>query len=158
MSWLFTQPFVWAQIKENIKVPCHWPLCKGPVMRKRFPFDDITMNGEKQVDLEPICYNDPESLHLLKSCFDHQLQHYIDGLTHWGQDKIAAIFQTTFSNALNENVWISIEIPLTFLPKGPINNIPALVQIMAWHRPGDKPLSEPVMVSLAMLICVNWPQ
>ena len=25
---------------------------------------------------------------------------------------------------------------------GPINNIPALVQIMAWCRPGDKPLSE----------------
>ena len=28
------------------------------------------------------------------------------------------------------------------MPKGPINNIPALVQIMAWPRPGDKPLSE----------------
>ena len=26
----------------------------------------------------------------------------------------------------------------------PINNIPALVQIMAWRRPGDKPLSEPM--------------
>ena len=35
---------------------------------------------------------------------------------------------------LNENVWIPIEIPLTFVPKSPINNIPALVQIMAWHR------------------------
>ena len=28
-----------------------------------------------------------------------------------------------------------------------INNIPALVQIMAWRRPGDKQLSEPMMVS-----------
>ena len=37
---------------------------------------------------------------------------------------------------LNENVWISIKISLKFLPKGPVNNIPALVQIMAWHRPG----------------------
>ena len=46
----------------------------------------------------------------------------------------------------NENVWISIKISLKFVPKGPINNIPALVQIMAWHRPGDKPLSEPIMV------------
>ena len=35
---------------------------------------------------------------------------------------------------LNENVWIRIEISLKFIPKGPINNIPALVQIMAWHR------------------------
>ena len=39
-----------------------------------------------------------------------------------------------------------------------INNIPALVQIMAWHLPGDKPLSEPVMVILLMPICVTWPQ
>ena len=42
---------------------------------------------------------------------------------------------------LNENVWISIKISLKFFPKGPINNIPAVVQIMAWRRSGDKPLS-----------------
>ena len=24
---LFTEPFIWAQIKENIKAPRHWPLC-----------------------------------------------------------------------------------------------------------------------------------
>ena len=35
---------------------------------------------------------------------------------------------------LNENVRISIKISLKFVPKGPINNNPALVQIMAWHR------------------------
>ena len=28
----------------------------------------------------------------------------------------------------------SIKISLKFVPKGPINNIPALVQITAWHR------------------------
>ena len=44
---------------------------------------------------------------------------------------------------LNENVWISIKISLKFVPKGPINNIPSLVQILAWRRPHDKPLSEP---------------
>ena len=44
------------------------------------------------------------------------------------------------------------------VPKGQINNIPALVQIMAWRRPGDKPLSEPMMVSLTMHICVIRPQ
>ena len=49
---------------------------------------------------------------------------------------MAAIVQATFWNAFfNENVWISIEIK--FVPKGRINNIPALVQIMAWRRPGD---------------------
>ena len=58
----------------------------------------------------------------------------------------------------NENVWIPIKISLRFVPKVPINNIPALVQIMAWRRPGDKPLSEPMMVSLLTHICVARPQ
>ena len=35
-------------------------------------------------------------------------------------------------NLLNENAWIAIKISLKFVPKGPINNIPALVQIMAF--------------------------
>ena len=38
--------------------------------------------------------------------------------------------------------WISIKIPLKFVPRSTINNIPSLVQIMAWRRRGDKPLSE----------------
>ena len=59
---------------------------------------------------------------------------------------------------LNENVRISIKISLKFVPKGPINNNPALVQIMAWRGSGDKPLSEPMMVSLIMHICVTPPQ
>ena len=59
---------------------------------------------------------------------------------------------------LNENVWISINISLKFVPRGPINNIPTLVQVMAWRRPGDKPLSEPMMVYLLTHICVTRPQ
>ena len=59
---------------------------------------------------------------------------------------------------LNENVWIWIKISLKFVPKGPINNIPALVQIMAWRRPGDKPLSEAMTVNLPTHICVTRPQ
>ena len=47
---------------------------------------------------------------------------------------------------LNENVLILIKISLKFIPNGPVNNIPALIQIMAWRRPGDKPLSESMMV------------
>ena len=53
------------------------------------------------------------------------------------------IFKCIF---LNENLWISIQISLKFVPKGPINNIPALVQVMAWRQPGDKPLSDPMMI------------
>ena len=59
---------------------------------------------------------------------------------------------------LNENVWISIKFSLSIIPDGPINNIPALVQIMAWRRLGDKPLSEPMMVLLLTHICVTRPQ
>ena len=65
------------------------------------------------------------------------------------------IFKCIF---LNKNVWIPIEISLKFVPKGPINTIPALFQIMAWHRPGDKPLSEPMMVKLKTHICVTRSQ
>ena len=50
---------------------------------------------------------------------------------HFADDNIKCIF-------LNENVLISINVSLKFVPKGQINNNPALVQIMAWRRPGDK--------------------
>ena len=58
---------------------------------------------------------------------------------HFADDTFNRIF-------LKENVRISINISLKFVPKSPIDNIPALFQIMAWRRPGDKPLSEPMMV------------
>ena len=51
------------------------------------------------------------------------------------------IFKCIF---FNDNIWISIKISMKCVPNGPINNIPALVQIMAWRRPGDKPLSGPM--------------
>ena len=70
---------------------------------------------------------------------------------HLGDDTLKSIF-------LNENVIILIKISLKFVPKGPSNNIPALVQIMAWRWLGDKPLSEAMMVSLLMHICVTRPQ
>ena len=59
---------------------------------------------------------------------------------------------------LNEDVWMPTRISLKFVPKDPTNNIPALVQMMAWCPQGDKPLSEPIMLSLLMHICVTWPQ
>ena len=70
---------------------------------------------------------------------------------HFADDIFKCIF-------LNENVWISIGISLKFVPRGPIINIPALVQIMDWCRSGDKPLSEPMMSILLTHICVTRPQ
>ena len=46
---------------------------------------------------------------------------------------------------VNEKFCILIDISLKFVSKGQIINIPALVQIMTWHRIGDKPLSEPML-------------
>ena len=51
---------------------------------------------------------------------------------HFADDIFKRIF-------LNENVLISLEISLKFVAKVRINNVPALVQIMAWRRLGDKP-------------------
>ena len=71
--------------------------------------------------------------------------------SHFADDIFKRIF-------LNENISIPINISLKFVPRGSINNIPALFQIMAWRRPGDKPLSEPTMVNLLTHICVTRPQ
>ena len=64
---------------------------------------------------------------------------------------MAAISQATFSSAffLNDNISILIKISLKFIAKGPIKYIPALVQIKAWCRTGDKPLPEPIMAYVA---------
>ena len=67
---------------------------------------------------------------------------------HFTDDVFKQIF-------LNEYIWISLKISLKFVLKFPINNIPALVQIMAWRWPGDKPLSELMMVNLMTHICVS---
>ena len=76
-------------------------------------------------------------------------------LRQYGRHFPDDIFKCIF---LNENEWILIKILLKFIPECPINNISSLVQIMAWRRPGDKPLSEPTMVSLLTHICITRPQ
>ena len=73
---------------------------------------------------------------------------------------MAAYFQTTFSNTFS---WMTLyefrfKISLKFVCKGPIDNNPALVQKMAWRRPGDKPFSELMMVRLPTHISVTRPQ
>ena len=51
----------------------------------------------------------------------------------WADDNFRCIF-------LNENDKIPIRISLKFVPRRPIDITPALVQVMAWRRTGDKPL------------------
>ena len=45
---------------------------------------------------------------------------------------------------LNENEGITIRISLKFVSRSPIDNKPALVQVMVWRRTGDKPLPESI--------------
>ena len=65
------------------------------------------------------------------------------------------IFKCIF---LEENICISLKTSPKCVPDVLINDIPALVQMLAWRRPGNKPLSEPMMVSLLTHISVTRPQ
>ena len=72
------------------------------------------------------------------------LKHYYmiyctNGLTNWGWDKSRHFPDTIFRCIfLNENAWISIEFSMKFVPKGPVNNISALLLMMAWRQTGEK--------------------
>ena len=46
---------------------------------------------------------------------------------------------------LNENEKITIRFLLKFVPRSPIDNKSALVEVMAWRRTGDKPLQETML-------------
>ena len=83
-----------------------------------------------------------------------------NNLTHGVRDKMASIPQTKLSKAFSgkKMLGVSIKISLKFVSKCPINNILPLVQIMAWCRPGEKPLSEPMMIILLTNVCVTRPQ
>ena len=68
--------------------------------------------------------------------------------THLPLDKMAAILADDILKwiFLNENGRILIQISLKFVPRSPVGNKPALVQVMAWRQPGDKPLPGPLLI------------
>ena len=153
-----------------------WPVNsphKGPVTRKIFPFDDVIMGlcfftldivsiimalisrviTSVQISLcfvvilSKVCYR---TRWRVTSNILNTLRPRENG-RHFPDDAFNRIF-------VYENIRISIKFSLKFVPKGPIHNIAALVLIMAWRRPGDKPLSGPMMVRLPTHICVTRPQ
>ena len=77
--------------------------------------------------------------------------------THRG--KMAAIFQMSFYTEFSRMKMYKFRLWFHWIlfPRGSIYNIPALVQIMAWHRPGA-PLSELMMVIVLTHLCVTRPQ
>ena len=73
------------------------------------------------------------------SCIAHATISKYVWACHFTEDICRCIF-------VNEKSCILIKISMKFAPNGPIDNNPALVQILAWHRVGDKPLSEPMLI------------
>ena len=80
-----------------------------------------------------------------------------------GGDKTVVIFKTIFSSyffVLPKSVYfVSNFIKMcSQWSRAPINNKPALLQIMAWCRAGDTLLSESMKAELLMQICVTRPR
>ena len=126
-----------AFVREIQRGPVNSPH-KWPVTRKMFPCDDVIMSSE--------C---PDQLWNVRRCVEKWL-------THWDRAEMDNFLADNIFKCIlfNENVWISIKISLKFVPKGSINNIPVLVQIIAWRRS----FSEPMMVKLPTNMCVTRPQ
>ena len=122
-----------------------WPQC--------VKYDKENYTGMVKINTDTNTNNNSESItpvRISSSRYINPLRPRQNG-RHFPDDIFRCIF-------MNENVRILVNISLKFVPKGLINNIPALVQIMAWRQPGDKPLSEPMMVNLLTHICVTRPQ
>ena len=106
--------------------------------------------GSKATNINSIFYFCILGKHNKTPCAINTLRPRQNG-RHFADDTFKHIF-------MNEHVRISTNISSKFVPQGLINNIPALVQIKAWRRPGDKPLSESMMISLPTHICGTRPQ
>ena len=87
--------------------------------------------------------------HLSRWCQQHTTSHLAPTTHIEAETKWPSISWRHFKCiCVNENVWISFNISLKFVPWGPINDFPALVEIMTWRQTGGKPLSETMMVTI----------
>ena len=164
-SPLFTRPFIQAQIKENTKAPRHWPLCgeftgdRWIPRGKCFHLMTSSWNKHKRSISIDSWWPSPQ---VRKGHWRGKRYHVMTSSciiavnssppTQNGRHFTDDIFRCIFGN---EKFCILIKISLKSVPNGLIDNNTALVQVMAWRRPGDKPLSGPMMVSLPPHICVT---
>ena len=79
-----------------------------------------------------------------RKCFIFWVCLHMDVLAHWGRDEKWSLFRKRYIQM--------------YFPESKCMNFPALVQIMAWHWQGNKPLFEPMMVRLLTHLCITWPQ
>ena len=172
MAWHETRFSIWR---------CHLASIRIPITEIRRPwppyfYDEHSHTWKDRLYIEtgpssltPVCVTSPhwaDTTHILLyvcTTTSHEIlvKHCV---VPFNQHIGAEIKWTPFSRRhfqmdfLNEDVWIWIKISLKFVPRGLINNNPALVQTIACRRPSDKPLSEPRMASLLTHICVTGPQ
>ena len=106
---------------------------------------------DHSTDLE-ICHDRCQMILGTIGIYNHVTWHVaifvcIMGLTYLPLDKMAAISQMIFSYAFSwmQSFVFWLKFNWTLFPKGLVNNIPVLVQIMAWHRIGNRLLSEPML-------------
>ena len=113
----FVYQFVLVNNKENIKAPHFCPLVADeissrPLMLETLPCQDVSLSY---------------FLHI------NTLRPRQDG-RHFADDIFMCIL-------FNEKCCILIKFSLKYVHNGPIHHNPTFVQIMAWRRSGDKPLS-----------------
>ena len=107
-----------------------------PVTRSFDVLSDLRLNKQLSKQSWGWRFETPSSP-LWRHCHVDTLRPGQDG-RHFADDIFKCIF-------FNKDLSISIKISLKFVPNGPFNHIPPLVQMMSWRRPGDKPVSEPSM-------------
>ena len=78
-------------------------------------------------------------------------------ISHWGQDKMSAISQMTFSNVFSSMYEFHLRFHWNLFLRSQYSSIGSDNGLVP-QAPGDKPLSELMMVSLLTHICVTWPQ
>ena len=131
-----------AQIKENIKAPRHWPLCReftgtGEFHAQRASNAEnvfIWWRHHGELQFVFVLFYCGYIRVILNSSLPEQNDHFADD-----------VFQCIF---MNEKFCILIQISLKSAPKGQIGNNSSLVHVMTWRRTGDKPLPEPMLTQL----------
>ena len=122
-----------------------WPFCSGlNTLMSKLNLGYYYQEGLIRYQLHLVCISREVS-----NCFN-TLRPRQDG-RHFADDIFTCIFS-------NENCCILIKFSLKYVRRGPIDNHRALDQIMAWRQSGDKPSSEPMMISLPTHIYVTRPQ
>ena len=149
---VLTMSAFWGSSRWPKHVPRYWPFVRGIHRSRWIPRTKacdaelvvfFVLRPNKRLSKQPRgWWFETPPWSLWRQCNDD---------SHFADDIFTSIF-------LNDVMWIPLTISLKFVPKDQMNNIPSLVQIMAWCRSGDKPLSEPIIVILLTHVIVPRPQ